>query len=100
MGRGKKIVPTVVQDEPAAQCKYRPEFCQQVREMAQEGMFPEEWCAHIGVTVMTLFRWANRFPEFEEAVEISWHILHAYYANQVRLATKDKGIRSDAQAVP
>jgi len=94
MTRGKKIVPTVVQDEPAAQCKYRPEYCQAVRDMAQEGMFPEEWCARIGVTMMTLYRWANRFPEFEEAVEVSWHILHAYYAEQFRRASKNKEDRS------
>jgi len=39
--------------------KYDPEMCWRVRDMAQEGMFPEEWCADLGVTMSTLFQRAH-----------------------------------------
>ena len=64
--------------------KYDPEFCWTIRGLAQEGRFPEEWCAEIGVTMKTLYEWANVFPEFDEAVRIAWHLLNAYWTNYAR----------------
>jgi hypothetical protein len=32
----------------------------------------------------TLYSWANERPEFEEAVEAAWHVLHAYFARLLR----------------
>ena len=64
--------------------KYDPKYCMEIRDMAQDGKFPEEWCAHIGVTITTIYNWANRYPEFDEAVRIAWHILHAYYSEKAR----------------
>ena len=52
--------------------------------MAQDGKFPEEWSAELGVTMATIYRWANEYPEFDEAVLISWHLLHAYWARYAR----------------
>ena len=59
---------------------YRPEFCQTGRGLAQAGLFPESWCAHIGATMRTMFTWADRYPEFCEAFEIGWHILADYWS--------------------
>lgn len=64
--------------------KYDPAFCWAVRDMAQKGMMPEEWCAEIGVTMSTLYNWANTYPEFEEAVVIAWHVLNAYWTRTLR----------------
>ena len=64
--------------------KYDPAMCDQVRMMAQEGMLPEEWCAHIGISMATLYRWANEHPEWEDAVVIGWHLLAAFYAKKAR----------------
>lgn len=64
--------------------KYDPAYCDQIRDMAQQGMFPEEWCGHIGVVMRTLYQWADTYPEFEEAVTISWHILAAVHAEKLR----------------
>lgn len=61
---------------------YNPEFCQTVRDLAQQGLFPESWCAHIGVTMRTMFTWADRYPEFCEAFEIGWHLLADYWSKE------------------
>ena len=34
--------------------KYDPDFCWTVRQLRQEGKFPEEWVAELGVTLTTL----------------------------------------------
>ncbi|MBT52129.1 MAG: hypothetical protein CMF72_01710 [Mameliella sp.] len=38
----------------------------------------------LGIAMLTLYAWANEYPEFEEAVEISWHKLHACWINLLR----------------
>lgn len=47
-------------------------------------MFVEEWCAAIGVMMSTLYNWANRYPEFEEAMHQAWYLLRAYWTKQAR----------------
>lgn len=59
--------------------RYDPEYCWVIRDMAQQGKFPESWCAHIGVTMSTLYNWADEYPEFSEAFEIAWHLLNDYW---------------------
>ena len=61
---------------------YKPEFCQTVRDLAQKGLFPESWCAHIGVTMRTMFTWADRYPEFCDAFEIGWHLLADFWSKE------------------
>ena len=61
---------------------YKPEFCDTVRDLAQKGLFPESWCAHIGVTMRTMFTWADRYPEFCEAFEIGWHLLADFWSKE------------------
>lgn len=77
--------PTKRDGTPAA-LKYEPVYCEVVRTMAQEGKFPEEWCVRIGVTANTLYNWANKYPEFEDAMHIAWHLLASYWAMQARMA--------------
>lgn len=71
--------------------KYDPEYCWAVREMAQLGMFVEEWCAAIGITMSTLYNWANRYPEFDQAVHESWYLLRAYWSKQARDSVQGVG---------
>lgn len=65
--------------------KYDPEYCWTVRRLAQEGKFPEEWVAEIGVTLSTFYHWANAHPEFEQAMHEAYWLLRAYWAKQTRL---------------
>ncbi len=81
-------------DEPGRALKYDPEFCWTVRLLAQGGKFPEEWCADLGITMSTLYAWANRYPEFEEAVLIAWHLLNAYWTDYARKNLLNKDLRT------
>ena len=78
--------------------KYDPEMCWRVRDMAQNGMFPEEWCADLGVTMSTLFQWANDHAEFDEACRIGWHLLNAYYTKKAREVIEKPSLYSDLKA--
>lgn len=72
--------------------KYDPEHCWTVRQLAQEGKFPEEWCAHLGVTYQTIYNWADRHPEFEEACMIGWYLLRAYWTDKARNSIQGVGM--------
>lgn len=78
--------------------KYDPEFCWTVRLMAQEGKFPESWCAKIGITMSTLFQWANTYPEFDQAVREAWHILNAYWSERAQQIVEHPARWSDLKA--
>jgi hypothetical protein len=76
-------------DEPGRGTKYDPEFCWRVRDMAQEGKLPEEWCAEIGITMATAYNWCRWHEEFDEAWRIAWIIVGAYWSRQIRKAAVD-----------
>jgi hypothetical protein len=82
----------LVPKEPKAGGTYRryegEEDCWAVRGWAQEGMFPEEWCAHFGITMSTLYNWANAHPEFEQACMEAWYLLRAFWTKKARDATQ------------
>lgn len=59
--------------------QYDPEMCWTVRDLAQQGRFPESWCAGLGISMSTLYKWADTYPEFNEAVTIGWHLLNDYW---------------------
>lgn len=78
--------------------KYDPEFCWTVRLMGQDGKFPEEWCAGLGVTMSTLFQWANTYPDFDQAVREAWHLLNAYWTRKARDVVEKPLFYSDLKA--
>lgn len=78
--------------------KYDPEFCWTVRQMGQAGQFPEEWCARIGITMGTLFNWANTYPDFDQAVREAWHLLNAYWTAKARQVVENPLLYSDLKA--
>lgn len=70
--------------------KYDPDtHCQLVRDMAQEGEFPEAWAATIGITLNTMRVWVNTHEEFAEAVIIARHLLQTYWTRELAAARKD-----------
>lgn len=64
--------------------KYDPEYCWTVRRLGQEGHLPEEWVAEMGVTLSTLYNWANTHPEFEQAMHEAHWLCRAFWAKQAR----------------
>ena len=81
-------------DEPGRALKYEPHYCDDVRIWAQEGKFPETWCARIGIHRATFYRWANDNPEFEEAILQAWVILQHYWTEYAVRELKNKDLKS------
>jgi hypothetical protein len=86
----------IVPAEPAKgsnRQKYDGTSGRRILELAEEGMFPEEWCCELGITMRTLYAWARTYPDFEECVEQAWHLLHAYWARLVRQNIRNPAFR-------
>lgn len=64
--------------------KYDPAHCDTVRALAQDGHFPESWCATIGISKSTLYVWADKYPDFAQACEIGWILLAHYWTDFTR----------------
>jgi hypothetical protein len=64
--------------------KYEPGHCQLIRDMAQDGQFPENWCARIGIHMETMRNWCREHPEFLEAVRVARVLLTDYWTQKAR----------------
>ena len=82
-------------DEPGRALKYDPKYCEAIRMMAQAGEFPETWCATIGIHKVTLYRWADDHPEFEEAVMIAWVLLQSFWTKYAVDNMKNTDLRGN-----
>ena len=47
--------------------KYKPEFCELIRELAATGAGPAEWAMYCGVDKASLHEWRHHHPEFSTA---------------------------------
>lgn len=50
---------------------YRPEYCEQVVKYMQDGAHVIEFAAHIGVAKSTVYKWAEDYSEFSDALKIA-----------------------------
>ena len=95
MSYRNNIVPVQVAQASNRQ-KYDGDAPLRILAMAEEGKWPEEWCSELGISMRTLYSWANERPEFEEAVEAAWHVLHAYWARLLRQNLTNPRLRQQA----
>lgn len=58
--------------EKSRASKYDPSNCEKVIFWASEGEFIEQWAARLDVSISTIYHWANRHPDFAEAVRIAY----------------------------
>lgn len=58
---------------------YDPAYCEQVIELGAEGCSPEEISAEIGVSRNTMDSWAEKYPEFSEALMRAKELEHAWW---------------------
>ena len=80
------IVPSFADPRASNALKYRgEEYCVLVISMGRQGEFPEQWCAQMGVAMSTMYNWAARYPEFDEACRTAWTALSAYWTQAVSL---------------
>jgi hypothetical protein len=96
MAHRNNIVPAATSEVRSNRQKYHSGVPNQILDMAHRGMFPEEWCAELGIAMRTLYAWANEHPEFEEAVEAAWHALHAYWIKLLRENVTNPAFRQTA----
>jgi hypothetical protein len=74
--------------------KYDPDVhCQMVRDMAEEGEFPEAWASAIGVTVAQMRLWVHQHEEFRESVIIAHQLLITYWTRQIALHRNTEGAK-------
>ncbi|MFE3836906.1 hypothetical protein [Pseudogemmobacter sonorensis] len=70
--------------ERSRNCKYDPDtHPQMVRDLAQQGEFPEAWMAEIGVTPQTMRNWAQAHEEFREAVIQGRILLQTFWTREI-----------------
>lgn len=81
-------------EDPSRAKKYEPVYCDLVRQLAETGAFPETWCAKIGIHWATLYRWADEYPEFEEAVKQAWVLLQHFWTQYSLDNMKNTDLRS------
>ncbi|NRB19471.1 MAG: hypothetical protein HRU33_18390 [Rhodobacteraceae bacterium] len=86
------IVPISVDPRSRNALKYRgKEHCDLIKSMARQGEFPEQWCAKMDVALATMFNWATRYPDFDEACRVAWTALSAYWTRELMKAAQGGG---------
>lgn len=69
--------------EEAADPYYDPYLCEQIKMLADDMKFPEQWAAEIGVTEARMFGWIERYPDFAEAYAIAITKLRAAFTQEM-----------------
>lgn len=70
--------------------KYRSEFCEMVMEFAEQGKNLKEFAGANRISLNSIERWAKRYPEFHEAVEIAKLKHEAYWWDLARRHMNEK----------
>ena len=93
------LVPTERPPKYGPANKYNPTYCQRVKDLAQQGKFPEEWVAELGVVLATIYNWANEHPEFEMALHEAHWVLRAHWTRAVRMSVQGEGMAPSTLAL-
>ncbi len=77
---------------------YKPEFCQQMIDLAAQGYSMNGVAGKLGVTRRTLYYWRDAHPEFAEAMEIAITAAGAFWEERLIEMSKD-GAKGNASVV-
>lgn len=66
--------------------KYKPEFCDLIRELAATGAGPASWAVKCGVDKASLYEWKAVYPEFSTAFNEAKAIEQDWWEQQGRQA--------------
>lgn len=67
--------------------KYRPEMCDQVKAMGDDGMSLCEMSAELNISYETFYQWKENNPQFSEAVKDALRRSQAWWEKRGRQAT-------------
>ena len=65
--------------------KYDPAFCDAVIDFLSEGYSVTAWAGSIRVARSTVYKWAEEFPEFSDALNIGQAASALWWENTLRL---------------
>lgn len=82
------IVPTSIDPRARNALKYDPCFCALIPQLAKKGEFPEQWCEHLQISMTTMYNWANKYEEFDEACRLAWTYLASYWTAKMMRAAR------------
>jgi hypothetical protein len=74
--------------------KYKPEYCDQVIEMAKEGIGPAGYAAKFEIAKQSLWDWAEQHPEFSDALSQAKTLEQAWWEKQGRDGLMIKGFNA------
>lgn len=74
----------------AADPYYEAFLCDQIKMLAEDMQFPEQWAAEIGVTEARMFSWIDIYPEFAEAYAVAITKLRAAFTHELLHVAKGK----------
>lgn len=79
---------------------YKPEYDQLYIDMASKGKLDTEFAANVGISVKTMYNWAERHSSFKQARELGKLKCEEWYAEYLRnKGTGDKHQKGDFQAI-
>ena len=67
--------------------KYKPEFCDRVIELGEQGMSKVEIAAELGIYYDTFLAWQDKYPEFFESVKRATFLCQSWWERMGREAT-------------
>ena len=78
---------------------YRPEYCDLVLEMGAQGKSYAQMGAAIGVARKTIYEWADKYPEFGDAIARARELALAWWEDQGQQGMWDtpNGVRLNPQ---
>ena len=64
--------------------KYKPEYCKKIVEFMSDGSSLTAFAAEIEVSKNTVYEWAKKYPDFQDAINVARQKCQAWWEKQGR----------------
>lgn len=78
---------------------YRPEFCDAVLKLGEQGASRAEWCLELGIARQTLHNWEAQHPEFLEATTHARELAQGWWEKQGRAGIWSRDFNASAYSL-
>lgn len=76
--------------KPGRPTKYKPEFCEKVKELAAKGASKTECAVELGISWQSFHEYQREYPQFSDAVKEAERLCQAWWEKKGREATFGK----------